>query len=183
MSNSNPIILFEPAHQSARIMVFIPYQMKEEREFFKRLSSAYYHPIEKLWSVLNVQGTFEELGRIYSGKCQIQKMHTQGLEFRNQQRPPTFNIKVNANFKDTDTLTNEALDVYRKTEINSLKIGASNKDIEANLEPGQNKLQVQQCPSETCETTNSVKITSTHRHIYIFIRKNETDIQFIRNIT
>ena len=73
MSNSNTIILFEPLFLSNLIKVFIPYQMKQEREFFKRLSSAYYHPDEKLWSVLNSKGTFEELGRMFNGKYEIQK--------------------------------------------------------------------------------------------------------------
>jgi integrase/recombinase XerD len=175
---SNSIILFEPHFISNRIRVFIPYQMKEEREFFKRLSSAYYHPDEKLWSVLNSKGTFDELGRMFNGKYVIQKSE---LNRGNVSMPPApIDTKAKVNFIIEPE--NETINVKGKTNETSLEQNSLAILVEPNSVPNQNHINDNQ-DIILNKTSNPVKITSTNRHIFISIRKNETDIQFIRNIT
>ncbi len=47
------IIIYAPAPRSQRFKLFIPYVMKSEREWLKAQNSAFYHPTQKLWRIVN----------------------------------------------------------------------------------------------------------------------------------
>jgi site-specific recombinase XerD len=178
MTDTSFIILFEPIDLGARIKVFIPYQMKEERESFKRLSSAFYHPDQKLWSIRNAEGTFEKLGRMFSGKYQIRRSEQQPGISVNPSCNLTSEIDQKVIQKDLLKAENDYINSYTKT---SEPVEAITKDTRKN----NNELNQEEKPGqvEAFITSNQVKITSTNRQIFIFLRKHETDIQFIRNIT
>ena len=54
--------------RSRRIKVFIPYEMTEERAFFKKISSRFYHKEQKLWSIVNTAENIELLKTVFKGK-------------------------------------------------------------------------------------------------------------------
>ena len=171
MSNSNTIILFEPLLLSNRIKVFIPYQMKQEREFFKRLSSAYYHPDEKLWSVLNSKGTFEELGRMFNGKYEIQKSELN----RGNVSMPSAPTDTKAKAYCLEEPKNKTINLKGETNEISLEQNSLAILVDPNSVSNQNHINGNH-DNILNKNSNPVKITSTNRHIYIFLRKNETDI-------
>lgn len=62
------IIVYQPAMRAGRIKVFIPYPLREEREAFKRLNTSYYHPDQKLWSIVNTPENLACLKKLFGGK-------------------------------------------------------------------------------------------------------------------
>ncbi len=68
------IIIFEPIPKSARFKIFIPYLFKEEREAFKKINTTYYHPTQKLWSILNTDDNKKTIVKLFKGKYIVQKM-------------------------------------------------------------------------------------------------------------
>ncbi len=65
------IIIYSPRIKSKRIKIFIPYEMKNERELLKKINSRFYHKNQKLWSILNSKENFELLKTIFKGKYKI----------------------------------------------------------------------------------------------------------------
>lgn len=53
--DNNKIIMYRPLANAGRIKFFIPYLLKEKREAFKKLNTSFYHPNQKLWSIVNTQ--------------------------------------------------------------------------------------------------------------------------------
>ena len=51
---SSPV-LYQPLKNAKRIKLFIPYERHELRASFKKLNSSYWHPHQKLWSILNTK--------------------------------------------------------------------------------------------------------------------------------
>ncbi|MCP9770244.1 recombinase XerD [Lacihabitans sp. LS3-19] len=113
---------------------------------------------------------------MFNGKYEIQKTEKPGVILNT---PEPTNIIANA--KSTTKPENETISIKENT--NSSQKDSDNKYIEPNLGQIQNQLEDHQGSLQTTKISNPVKITSTNRHIYIFLSKNETDIQFIRNIT
>ena len=54
-------IIYDCLPNSRRIKVYIPYSLKEIREQFKKIDSSFWHPNQKLWSLIN---TSENLGLV-----------------------------------------------------------------------------------------------------------------------
>ncbi len=52
-------IIYDCLPNARRIKVYIPYLMKEVREQFKKIDSTYWHPNQKLWSVINTSENLE----------------------------------------------------------------------------------------------------------------------------
>ncbi len=48
-------IIFTPQKNSGRIKFYIPYQRVDLRNSVKRMNSSYWHPQQKLWSILNTK--------------------------------------------------------------------------------------------------------------------------------
>ncbi len=69
----NKIVIFEPLPRSARFKVFIPYVLKEERDAFKKINTTFYHPTQKLWSILNTTENKKHVAALFKGKYSIQK--------------------------------------------------------------------------------------------------------------
>tara|TARA_R110002020_G_scaffold405726_2_gene615754 strand:+ start:630 stop:842 length:213 start_codon:yes stop_codon:yes gene_type:complete len=51
--------------------VFIPYLLKEEREQLKALNTSFYHPNQKLWSLVNTHENWEQLQRLFRNKSEV----------------------------------------------------------------------------------------------------------------
>ena len=63
-------IIYLPRHNARRIKVFIPYKAIDWRAAIKRLDSSYYHPSQKLWSVVNTSSNLKSLERIFGDACE-----------------------------------------------------------------------------------------------------------------
>lgn len=70
--NNQKITIFFPLPKSKRIKVHIPYQMKEERNAFKQLNSTYYHPNQKLWSIIHTKENLAKLKSLFRNKVTFQ---------------------------------------------------------------------------------------------------------------
>ena len=55
----------------------IPYQMEEIRKQIKRLNGSWYHPNEKLWSIINTVEHKKQLLKIIDGKWEMQEPQRQ----------------------------------------------------------------------------------------------------------
>lgn len=64
--------IYQPLKEAKRIKIFIPYDMTKTREALKKMDSSFWHPHQKLWSVVNTAQNFELLKRI-CGKNHIIK--------------------------------------------------------------------------------------------------------------
>ncbi|WP_339750825.1 tyrosine-type recombinase/integrase [Algoriphagus aquimarinus] len=71
MESLNRIIIYQPLPKASRIKVFIPYLLKEERDQLKALNTSFYHPNQKLWSLVNTNENWEQLQRLYKGKSEV----------------------------------------------------------------------------------------------------------------
>ena len=54
--------------------IHIPYTMKEEREALKQLNTSFYHPSQKLWSIVNTEENKSELKKLFKGKLKVQEI-------------------------------------------------------------------------------------------------------------
>lgn len=48
-------IMFWPKATAGRVKFYIPYSMHKERELFKQLNTSFYHPHQRLWSIVNTE--------------------------------------------------------------------------------------------------------------------------------
>src|SRR5699024_4047080 len=69
------IILYKPPPNANRIKVYIPYSFKQERESFKKLNTSFYHPQQKLWSIVNTAENIEKLKSLFKNKLQVKAPH------------------------------------------------------------------------------------------------------------
>lgn len=58
-------VLFRPKPNAGRVKFLIPYAMKTERELFKKINSSFYHPNQKLWSVVNNEEILLQVKEIF----------------------------------------------------------------------------------------------------------------------
>lgn len=59
-------IIYDCLPNSKRIKVFIPYHLKEIREQFKKINTSFWHPNQKLWSVVNTSENLEIVKYIFN---------------------------------------------------------------------------------------------------------------------
>ena len=57
-------IIYQCSPKAQRIKFFIPYAALEIRAAVKKLNTIFYHPTQKLWSVVNTTENFEKLKQI-----------------------------------------------------------------------------------------------------------------------
>ena len=57
-------IIYTPKHNASRIKMFIPYNEAGLRAQIKSMNTSFYHPQQKLWSVVNTAERLEEVKRI-----------------------------------------------------------------------------------------------------------------------
>ena len=67
------VILFEPGYNHSRIKIFIPYKLTDYRKIIKGFNTSFYHPTQKLWSVVNTKEHFEQLKQLFSPNVVIKK--------------------------------------------------------------------------------------------------------------
>lgn len=69
----NLIVIYKPHPKSTRVKVSIPYSMKKERDQFKCLNTSFYHPQQKLWSIVNSRQNWILLLDLFKGKVVIRE--------------------------------------------------------------------------------------------------------------
>ncbi len=67
------ITIMSAPPKASRIKLYIPYAMQPEREAFKKLDGSFYHPNQKLWSIINTVENKVLLQKIFAGKYQVQQ--------------------------------------------------------------------------------------------------------------
>lgn len=67
-ADNQHITLYKPRPKSKRIKVHIPYSLKKEREEFKQLNTSFYHPHQKLWSIVNTTENQELVQQLFEDK-------------------------------------------------------------------------------------------------------------------
>lgn len=68
------VIMYRPLANAGRIKFFIPYPLKEKREAFKKLNSSYYHPHQKLWSLINTPSNIAQAKGIFGDLLLIEDL-------------------------------------------------------------------------------------------------------------
>jgi len=66
-------IIYEPKKNSGRIKVFIPYQLHAIRAEFKKLDTTFWHPNQKLWSIVNTSENYENVKRVLDNDYEIKQ--------------------------------------------------------------------------------------------------------------
>ena len=51
----NVPIIYQPLKNAKRIKIYIPYELKEIRDLFKKINTTFWHPHQKLWSIMYTQ--------------------------------------------------------------------------------------------------------------------------------
>lgn len=70
------IIIYKPLPNAKRIKVFIPYELTDFRIAFKKLNSTFWHPSQKLWSIVNTEENMATIKRIFKGYFEIENPKT-----------------------------------------------------------------------------------------------------------
>ncbi len=70
-NRGDTILLFKPNKNAKRIKVYIPYREKEIRKEFKKINSTFYHPQQKLWSIINTQNNWVSIKKLFGQKYKI----------------------------------------------------------------------------------------------------------------
>lgn len=102
---SQQITMFKPTPKSKRIKVHIPYQLLKERESFKTLNSSFYHPTQKLWSLVNTEENVAKLKQLFGGKLQIKESE----KLPKQKHPELIPVSINAILENLKALTLKGL--------------------------------------------------------------------------
>ncbi len=71
-TKTNAIILYTPRANAGRIKLKIPYELKAEREAFKKLNGTFYHFNQKLWSIVNTQENLKKVQHLFGSKLVIE---------------------------------------------------------------------------------------------------------------
>jgi len=67
-------IIYDCLPNSRRIKVYIPYNLKEKREQFKKVNSSFWHPNLKLWSVINTSENLELIKFIFENNYETKSL-------------------------------------------------------------------------------------------------------------
>lgn len=59
------IVIYEPQPNSKRIKIFVPYKRFDYRKQVKELNTSFWHPQQKLWSVVNTQENMDLLKKLF----------------------------------------------------------------------------------------------------------------------
>jgi len=70
-SKNNNIILYKPLPKSKRFKLYIPYALNHERKLLKALNSSFYHPHQKLWSLINTDENWAIVIELFKGKISV----------------------------------------------------------------------------------------------------------------
>ena len=62
-------VIYKPKKNAKRIKVYIPYRNKDLRLRIKQMNTSFWHPNQKLWSVLHTPENLEKLLKMCGGSC------------------------------------------------------------------------------------------------------------------
>ena len=65
------ITIYHPQQKAKRIKLFVPYEDMESRAIIKKSNSSFYHPNQKLWSIINTKENMAFLKTTFKDKHQI----------------------------------------------------------------------------------------------------------------
>ena len=74
MSHMKLCVIYRPRKNAMRIKVRIPYEQHDKRLAFKKLNTSFWHPEQKLWSVINTENNFKLIKQILGKECVIEEM-------------------------------------------------------------------------------------------------------------
>ncbi len=66
-------IIYKPLPNAKRIKAFIPYNLYEVRKGFKKIDSSFWHPNQKLWSVVNTDENMKKIKIVFGGDYEIKE--------------------------------------------------------------------------------------------------------------
>lgn len=78
------VILYEPQPKANRIKVFIPFAEVQKREAIKKMNTSFWHPDQKLWSVVNTPDNWQQLKELLGPDLRVEKM-AQSTQVRGKQ--------------------------------------------------------------------------------------------------
>ena len=84
------IIIYTPMPRSQRFKLYIPYNLKDERIWLKSQNTAFYHPQQRLWSLVNTPENKKLVAGQFKGKYTVQTNENQILK----QKPIALNEKI-----------------------------------------------------------------------------------------
>jgi site-specific recombinase XerD len=64
-------ILYRPNPKSGRFKVYIPYSLKAERAQFKSIDGSFYHPSQRLWSLVNTEENIDRVKDLFGERLEI----------------------------------------------------------------------------------------------------------------
>src|SRR5690625_710731 len=73
-TKKNTPVMYRPKKTAGRVKFYIPYKMKNEREQFKKLDTSYYHPNQKLWSIINTKENIEKAEAIFRNNLIVEDL-------------------------------------------------------------------------------------------------------------
>jgi len=88
-------IIYEGQKNAKRIKVYIPYELKDLRYNFKKLDSTYWHPNQKLWSIINTESNLDLIKNLFNSFG--------GFEVKSTTAPKEIRVRE-LNKKATDAL-------------------------------------------------------------------------------
>jgi len=72
MHRKNGLIkVFLPHPKASRIKLYIPFSLKDERNAFKKLNGTFYHPNQKLWSILHTKENLNKLKSLFGDRIEF----------------------------------------------------------------------------------------------------------------
>lgn len=108
------IIIYSPRKNASRIKIHIPYKLHEIRNRFKKINSTYWHPNQKLWSIINTEENIEIVKRLF-GDNYVTKA------FEKHQSLPKVELNVHSQEILALYIQKLVLSAYSRNTINSYK--------------------------------------------------------------
>lgn len=65
--------IYLPSHKAQRIKCLIPYCAVDKRKEIKKLNTGFYHPTQKLWSVVNTNDNLEKVKNILGPQTALEQ--------------------------------------------------------------------------------------------------------------
>jgi|SRR5690554_4476187 len=72
--DKNCVIMYRPLPNAGRIKFYIPYPLKDKREAFKKLNTSFYHPHQKLWSIVNTKANIDLAKDLFGDQLRIENI-------------------------------------------------------------------------------------------------------------
>lgn len=73
MNNKKPII-YQALKNAKRIKIKIPYHLYEVRTNFKKLNSTFWHPNQKLWSIINTENNLALVKKVFNNDFEVKQL-------------------------------------------------------------------------------------------------------------